>query len=452
MSLREPDPTIRADGLTTTDLGDVLPLTTEVRDGTLFVGGVDMVELARTEGTALYVMDEKDVTTRLHAYRDALAEAYPDSATVYAGKAFTSAAMIRLVDEAGVWLDASSGGELELARRCGFPMEHVMLHGNNKTVQEIREAVDAGVGRFVVDTTEELDRIDEVAREAGVIQEVLMRITPGVVAGSHSYVQTGSEDSKFGFTLRGRVAHEALAHALELPNIDVLGFHMHIGSQLLTPEPFEPAIEIMAGFIQEVAEEFGFVTREFDVGGGFGIAYEPTEEPLAPRELCEAIAATVRSEFSSRELPEPRIYIEPGRSIVATAGISLYTVGSVKRIEGVRTYVNVDGGMSDNIRTALYDAEHEAVIANRADEPRTRIVTVAGKHCESGDVVVIDGSLQEPQADDILAVFSTGAYCHTMASNYNMQPRPAVFFVKDGEARMVIRRETYDDVMARECW
>ena len=450
MSLPKSDLTKQADGRVTMQLGAVLPKTAEVRDGHLFIGGVDMVDLAHEQGTALYVFDEVDLRDRMEQYREAFHECYPNSEALYASKAFLNKEVLRIANEEGMFLDVSGGGELACARAVGFPMERVFVHGNNKTEHELREAIEAGVGRIVLDTRIELGRVSRIAGEMGKTQKVLMRITPGVEADTHEYIKTGCEDSKFGFTMLEDFAFNCVGDVLNAPNVELVGFHCHIGSQIFALHSFDEAVQVMVEFVARVRERYGIEVEDLDMGGGLGIAYTVDENPSSIREFAECTANAVRKYCAQYSVPEPRLLVEPGRSLVANAGVTLYTVGVMKTLPNIRKYVGVDGGMSDNIRTALYHADYEAVIANKADEPRVEVVTLCGKHCESGDAVVLDGSLQHPDLGDIVCVFGTGAYCYTMSSSYNGQPRPAIVFVRDGAARVVTRRETYEDLMARD--
>lgn len=450
MSLPKSDLTKLADGRTTMELGPVLPKTAEVRDGHLFIGGVDMVELAHEQGTALYVFDEADLRDRMEQYRESFRENYPNTDVLYASKAFLNKEVLRIANEEGMCLDVSGGGELACARAVGFPMERVFMHGNFKTEKELREAISAGVGRIVLDTRLELARVSRIAGELGVTQKVLMRITPGVEADTHEYIKTGCEDSKFGFTMLDDFAFKCIGDVLGTPNVDLVGFHCHIGSQIFALHSFVEAVQVMAKFMARARDEYGLYVEELDLGGGLGIAYLADDKPSSIREFAECTANAVMEATLEYGLPLPRLLVEPGRSLVANAGVTLYTVGVMKTLPNIRKYVAIDGGMSDNIRTALYHADYEATIANKADQPRTEIVTLCGKHCESGDAVVLDGSLQTAELDDIVCVFATGAYCYTMSSTYNGQPRPAIVFVRDGQARVVTRRETYDDLMARD--
>lgn len=443
---------IDPDFKTTEDLGAVLPCTAEVKDDHLFIGGVDMVELARKEGTALYVMDEYHIRKQLRDYLEWTRYHWKNVDVIFAGKAFMTVAMCKIVEEEGCCLDVSSGGELAFAKAAGFPMERVFAHGNNKTVQELTEALDAGVGRIVVDSFEEMERISRLAQERHMEQSVLIRVTPGVVADTHCYIQTGAEDSKFGFGLRDGLAMQAIKRAVELPGIDFAGLHMHIGSQIFALQSFAKAIEVIVHFMDEIRESTGVTVRELDTGGGLGIAYGVPDQPSSIKEYGKVVVDDIKAHCEDHGLPVPRIMVEPGRSIVANAGVTLYTVGTIKAIPNIRTYVAVDGGMTDNIRTALYGAHYEPVIANKASQPRSTVVTIAGKHCESGDIVVNNTPLQPAEIGDIICVFATGAYCQTMSSNYNKQVRPGVIMVKDGTARWVVRRETYEDLLKCEVY
>ncbi|MCL2819146.1 MAG: diaminopimelate decarboxylase [Actinomycetia bacterium] len=436
-----------ADFKTAEDLLNVLPATAQVRDGHLCVGGVDMVDLAHEAGTALYVMDEDTIATQLRDYIKWTRYHWDEVDVVYAGKAFLSRAMAQLVADEDCCLDVSSGGELALALSAGFDPSRIYVHGNNKTDQELVECLQAGVGRIVVDSFEELERLSTLASERGVEQAVLIRVTPGIEADTHDYIKTGAEDSKFGFGLNSGSAFKAVRRASELPGIDFEGLHIHIGSQIYALQSFSAAIEVMVAFIAKIRDELGIETRLLDTGGGLGVAYGVPDEPSTIKDYGKVVIDDIKAECEKHGLPVPRMAVEPGRSIVANAGLTLYTVGVIKEIPDIRTYVSVDGGMSDNIRTSLYDAHYEALIANKADQPRTITVTVAGKHCESGDIVVSDGPLQEVERGDILCVCSTGAYAQSLSNNYNKQVRPGVVWVKDGQWRWVVNRETYDDLM-----
>jgi diaminopimelate decarboxylase len=429
------------------DLSSVLPMTAEIREGHLWVGGVDMVELARSQGTALYVMDEAHIRHQLREFRRWTTFHWGDVETVYAAKAFMCKAMCRVVHDEGAMVLCASGGELAIALAAGVPADRIQVHGNNKTVLELTEAIEAGVNRIIADSLLELGRISEIASARGIEQAVLLRITPGIKPDTHGYIQTGQEDSKFGFGLNHGLAMEAARRACDLPGIDFAGLHMHIGSQIFALQSFTKAIEVEVDFMRQVREVTGRTVRDLDVGGGIGIKYGLADEPSTIEQFGMVVVDGIKDECERQGLPVPRILIEPGRAVVANAGITLYTVGTIKELPGIRTYVAIDGGMTDNIRPALYGARYECLVANKADLPRTDIVTVAGKHCETGDLIARDVPIQPVDTGDVLAVCATGAYCQSMSSNYNKQVRPGVVFVADGRARVVVRRETYDDLM-----
>ncbi len=441
------DPNACADGRTTLELGAVLPKTAEVHENHLFVGGVDMAELARSQGTALYVMDVAHIKQQLRAYKDALGS---NARVAFAGKAFLNKAMVRLLKEEGCSLDVSGGGELAIALAAGFDAAQIVVHGNNKTETELSEAIQANVGLIVVDCFEELGRIERIAATHNRTQRILLRLRPGIVADTHEFIRTGAEDSKFGFGISNGRALTAARVALAAEHLQLVGIHVHIGSQIFDISSYAETIEVLAEFAATLKTEIGFTLEVLDVGGGLGSAYTVADELTAIKELGDLLTSHTKACFEQHKLPQPALMVEPGRSIVATAGVTLYTVGAIKDIYDVRCYVAIDGGMTDNIRTALYGAQYEAVIANKAAERREALVTLAGKHCESGDVVAIDASLQTPEIGDIVAVFGTGAYNATMSSNYNAQVRPAVVFVEDGTETVVQRRETYEDLMARD--
>lgn len=450
MGLPASDPNKKPDGLTTMELGSVLPMTAEVNDDHLFIGGVDMVKLAKEQGTALFVMDEADIRNRMGTYLSAFRSRYENSDVLYASKAFYNKAIMGIVAEEGLCLDVSGGGELASALAAGFPSQKVFVHGNNKTPAELEQAIEAGVGCIVVDSRIELSRVSEIAGKLGKMQDIYMRVTPGVEADTHEYISTGCEDSKFGFTMLDDWAFKCVKDALAAENVRLKGLHMHIGSQIFALHSFKEAVQIMIALMARIKAEYGYVIEELDVGGGLGIAYTAADKPSTIDDFAECVTSAVKESCAEHGLDLPRLLCEPGRSLVATAGVTLYTIGILKTLPNIRKYVAIDGGMSDNIRTALYHSEYEPVIANKAGQPRTEIITLAGKHCESGDAVVIDMPMQHPDLGDIVCVFGTGAYCYTMASNYNGQPRPAIVFVKDGQARLVTRRETYDDLMSRD--
>lgn len=418
--------------------------------GHLEIGGCDTVELARRFGTPLYVMDEELIRQRMREFRSAMAETGLPHQVAYASKAFCTLAMCRLVAEEGLHLDVVSDGELHTALRAGFPPENIHFHGNNKTPFELEMALEAGIGLFIVDNFVELSMLNDLAGQKGVNARILLRVTPGIEAYTHEYIQTGQEDSKFGFDLVSGQAAEAAKRARDAAYLSLEGFHCHIGSQIFETDGFRLVVEKMAVFARECRETLGVATRILNLGGGFGIRYQEGDHPLPIREYVQAIAESVKTAFAT-EPAMPEIWLEPGRSIVGEAGTTLYTVGTMKEVLGVRKYVAVDGGMTDNLRPALYKAKYEAMLANRAAEDPTEIVSIAGKCCESGDMLIWDLPLPTPRTGDILAVSCTGAYNYSMANNYNRIRRPAVVFVRNGRAREVVRRETLDDLIRNDC-
>ena len=414
-------------------------------DGVLQLGGVDVRDLASQFGTPAYVLDEDDFRGRCRAWHDAFA----GSDVYYAGKAFLCTAVARWVAEEGLSLDVCTGGELAVALAAGFPVERLLFHGNNKSVSELERAVAAGVGRIVVDSFDELVRLAAVAEAAGVRQRVYVRVTPGVEAHTHEYVQTGQEDQKFGFSLASGAAAEVVRRVLELPSLELVGLHCHIGSHIFDVHGFKLAAHRMVGLLAAVRDEHGVVLPELDLGGGQGIAYTAADDPMDVRDYATGLLAIVVRECDAVDLPVPRLAVEPGRAISGPTTVTLYEVGTVKELPGLRTYVSVDGGMSDNIRTALYDARYTAVLASRASAAEPANVTLCGKHCESGDIVVHDVPLpSDLSPGDLVAVPASGAYHRSMASNYNHVPRPPVVAVKDGVARVLVRRETEQDLLA----
>jgi diaminopimelate decarboxylase len=415
----------------------VFPVGSRINEaGRLEVGGCDVVEVAEEFGTPAYVYAEDDIRGRARAYLDAFRARTGDFEVLYASKAAPITEIYRVCEQEGLSVDVASGGELQMALQAGFDPARIHVHGNNKTEAELRLALEAGVGHVIVDSFQEIGRLDELLDRP---QDVLIRVTPGIKADTHSYIQTGQLDSKFGFGLDDGLAARAVDAVRGSRNLRLVGLHAHIGSQIFELEPYAKAIGAMA-------ELAGDDCRLLNVGGGLGIAYTARDAPPSIADYVDVKVSAVQQAFD----PVPRILIEPGRSLVGNAGITAYRVGTVKEIPGVRTYVAVDGGMSDNMRPALYGARYEALIADRAGDPTETPVTVAGMHCESGDVLIRDASLAAPRPGDVLVTPATGAYGYAMASNYNGVPRPPVVFCRDGDARLVVRRETYDDLMARD--
>ena len=415
--------------------------------GHLEIGGCDVVDLAHELGTPLFIYDEQTLRDQCRAYRSAFGARTDAYEIVYASKAFSCRAMCELVAQEGLSLDVATGGELAAARLAGFAPEHIYFHGNNKSPAEIELGLDVGIGQFVVDSFEEIERLDAAARARGRRQPVLVRLTPGVRPDTHGFVQTGQQDSKFGFGLVDTRADEAVRRLQDAANLELVGVHAHIGSQIFDLSSYRREVEVLFDALARWRRDLGFECFVFNMGGGLGIRYTPADQPSSISEFAEVSVTAVLGEAERHGLRRPRILVEPGRSIAGKAAVTAYTVGTIKVIPDVRTYVAVDGGMSDNLRPMLYDSRYEAMIANKVELEPSALVTVVGKHCESGDVLVRDVRITPPEPGDILVTPSTGAYGYAMANNYNSQPRPAVAMVRDGQARIVIERETWDDVL-----
>lgn len=435
-------------------LRSILPDTAKVgNEGHLIIGGCDVVDLAGEFGTPLYVFDETTLRNKCREYRKEFTERYPDTLVIYACKAFLNRALAQIFMQEELGLDAVSGGELYIAQSVDFPMEKVYFHGNNKTPSELRLALDWGVGRIVVDNFHELSLLDDAARKAGFVQDILLRLSPGIDPHTHELTTTGIIDSKFGFPIVTGQAEEALVRAMSSSGLHLVGLHVHLGSPIFEIEPYEQAIEVVlrfaAGMRDRHAPAFAGV-QEFSPGGGFAIPYIHEDSAPSVAEYAQSISCRLRSFAKELDLAPPRLVIEPGRSIVGRAGIALYSSGAVKEIPAVRKYVSLDGGMADNIRPALYGARYEALVANRMDDEAAERVALAGKLCESGDVLVKDIVLPQIEPRDIVAIPVSGAYCLSMASNYNAALKPAVVLVGDGKARLIQRREIYEDLTRRD--
>jgi diaminopimelate decarboxylase len=424
--------------------------TMKVENNQLTIGGISAESLVKEYGSPLYVFDEALIREYCRDYRNYFKCEENNNRVAFAGKAFLNVQMCKLLNEENMCLDVVSGGELYTAHKAGFPLERVMFHGNNKTLDEIDLGVKLGVGNFVVDNYYEMDALDDAAKQYNKVQNIYLRITPGIEAHTHDYIKTGQIDSKFGFAPVGTVIEDAIKKAISLKNINLAGIHCHIGSQIFDLEPYEDAVEIMLELIRNIKENFGYLIKEIDFGGGFGIYYTREDEPRTTEEYCKTIINKVDEVCKRTGQDRPTLTIEPGRSIVANAGTTLYTIGAVKEIPGVRKYVSVDGGMTDNIRPALYNAEYECAIASRMEGEAEETVTVAGKCCESGDILLEHVKLPEIKSGDILAIATTGAYGYSMSSNYNRIPKPAVVMVKDNQARLVCRRESYEDLLKND--
>jgi diaminopimelate decarboxylase len=434
-------------------LADVLPISAGISAaGNLALGGCDTQELLRRFGSPLYVFDEATLRHQCRLYTHDFRAEYPDTNVRYAAKAYLSRALVALLIEEGIGLDVCSGGEIAIARSAGFDPAQMNFHGNNKSEDELREAVTLGVGRVMVDNFLELDRLDHIAGQSGRRQPVLLRLSPGVDPPTHSHIATGQLDSKFGFAIETGDAAAAVARALALPNIDLRGYHNHLGSQLFELEPYAQAFDVIMRFTAAMRDQHGFVPSEYSPGGGFAVQYLAEAAPPPPEAFARTIATALREACSRYNLPAPRIDIEPGRSLVARAGVALYTAGGRKEIPGVRTYISIDGGMSDNMRPITYGARYEAIVATKPLAPNTETISIAGKFCESGDILIRDIALPRVDPGDIIAVPTCGAYSITMSSNYNAFLRPAIVLVNDGQARLIRRRETYDDLLATDVY
>ncbi|MGE5576598.1 MAG: diaminopimelate decarboxylase [Syntrophothermus sp.] len=418
--------------------------------GHLEIGGCDTVDLARDFGTPLYILDEAEIRKKCRLYRSSFEIGPGESEIIYAGKTLMTMAVARIIDEEGLSLDVVSGGELYTALAAGFPGERIYFNGNNKSREELRMAIKAGIRRVIVDNRSELQLLDEVARELHSNVKILLRITPGVEAHTHEYIQTGQLDSKFGIGLANGQALAAAKEALGKTGVTLAGFQCHIGSQIFNLDSYRAAVGLMLDFVAEVARETGFICRELDLGGGLGIRYNDQDTPASIEDYATALWGAVEEGCRTRGLKLPKLLVEPGRSLMGEAGTTLYTVGSIKAEPGIRKYVAIDGGMTDNPRVALYGAVYEAVLANRAAADATEVVNIAGKCCESGDMLIWDIALPSMRRGDLLAVFCTGAYNYSMSSNYNRLLRPAMVLVQDGEAHLIVKRETYDDLLRND--
>ncbi len=417
----------------------------------LEIGGCDCVDLVKEFGTPLYVMDEKLLRDNCRIYKNAMDKYYNGKGIVlFASKAFCTMATCKIAEQEGLGLDVVSGGELYTAIKADFPMDRIYFHGNNKTYSEIELAINNNIRRIVVDNKQELETINSIAAEKGKVVNISFRIKPGIDAHTHDFIQTGQIDSKFGVALENGEAHEIIEYASKLHNVKVVGVHCHIGSQIFDLDPFELAAKVMLNFIADVKEKYGVEIEELNLGGGFGIKYTHEDDPIEYDHYIESVSKVVKTICEDKRIKQPYMVMEPGRSIVAPAGITLYTVGNVKDIKNVRKYVSVDGGMCDNPRYALYESKYEAVIANRPDAAKIEKITIAGKCCESGDLLAKDILMPKIEIGDILATFATGAYNYSMSSNYNRIGRPPVLLVKGGKARVIVKREDFEDIIRND--
>lgn len=422
----------------------------EIKNNTLYFDGCNTVELAKKYGTPLYVMSETAIVEKCREIKDSFLDKYERTRAAYAAKAFLTLSMCKIIEREGLCMDVVSGGELYTAIKAQFPAERIEFNGNNKSIEEIELAVDYNIGRIIVDGLDELSIIEEVCKEKGKKINILYRVTPGVKSDSHDYIVTGKKDSKFGIPLDEEVIYPAIESAINSEYVNFMGFHFHVGSQLHNNESHLQALDIVLNLVKQTKEKYNYVTPELNIGGGFGIRYTNADDRKPYAYFLDPMMKRIE-EFSNEVcITRPEVVIEPGRSIVGEAGITLYTIGTIKDIKGIRKYVSVDGGMTDNIRPSLYQAVYEAIVANKAEEPKTDLVTISGKCCESGDVLIRDIKIAKPERGDIFAVFSTGAYGYSMASNYNKNPLLATVLVKDGKSEIIVKRQTYDHMIENE--
>jgi len=416
--------------------------------GHLTFAGFDTVELAKKHGTPLYLFDENKIREHVRDYRDAMDEYFPKgSVPEYASKAFSCKRIYEIMNEENIDIDVVSGGELYTAHKAGFPMERVFFHGNNKTDFEISYALDLKIGYFIVDNFEELEAINEFAKEKNMKQKILLRVSPGIDPHTHKKISTGSTESKFGVAIETGDAYLFTQKALSFSNIELCGFHCHIGSQIFESDPFATAAEVMLSFIMDIKEKYNYYPEYLNLGGGFGVRYVESDPEISYREKIKETADNVNALFGKYNLEIPKILMEPGRSLVADAGMTLYTVGSVKEIKDYKNYISIDGGMTDNPRYTLYESQYTIFLASRANDEKDFMATIAGKCCESGDLIQEDVMIAKPKRGEILAVLTTGAYNYSMASNYNRIPRPAAVMLSDKGDNVIIKRESFEDLV-----
>lgn len=428
-------------------LQNVLPDTAEIdTQGRLSIGGCSTLDLAVEYGTPVHVLDETTLRNRCRQFVSEFSRLYPDTQVLYASKAYINPSLARIFHEEGLGLDVVSGGELAVAQAACFPLDMVYFHGNNKTPAELKEAVDQRIGRIVVDSFHELDLLNSILGDSGKTQDILIRVSPGVDPHTHTYTTTGITDSKFGFSIQTGDAARAVRQAVAASHLNLLGLHFHLGSPIFELQPYQTAIDLVLRFAARLQED-GLELKEFSPGGGFAIAYTRDQQPPTVSEYAHTIVETLKATCHELGLTKPKLLIESGRSIIGPAGVTLYRIGTIKDIPGVRKYVSVDGGMGDNIRPALYQASYEVISAGKANSTVGETVIVVGKYCESGDILASDVSLPTPKPGDVIAIPASGAYCLSMASNYNLNPRPPVVLVKDGQSRLIRRRESYQDMM-----
>lgn len=422
----------------------------EIKNNILYFDGCNTTELAKKYGTPLYVMSETAIAEKCREIRETFLNKYERTRAAYASKAFLTLSMCKIIEREGLCMDVVSGGELYTAIKADFPAERIEFNGNNKSIEELELAVDYNIGRIIVDGLDELSLIEEICKEKGKKINILYRVTPGVKSDSHDYIVTGKKDSKFGIPLDDEVIFPAIEQAINSSYVNFMGFHFHVGSQLHNNESHLKALDIVLILIKDTKEKYNYTTPELNIGGGFGIRYTDDDDKKPYAYFLDPMMEKIEAFSNELNITRPEIVIEPGRSIVGEAGITLYTIGTIKDIKGIRKYVSVDGGMTDNIRPALYQAKYEGVIANKAEEAKTDMVTICGKCCESGDILIRDVKIANPERGDIFAIFSTGAYGYTMASNYNKNPMLATVLVKEGKSEIIVKRQTYDHMIANE--
>lgn len=427
-------------------------MNTEIKNGILYYDGCNTVDLAKEYGTPLYVMSESQILEKCKEIKESFLDKYERTRAAYAAKAFLTVSMCKIIEKAGLCIDVVSGGELYTAIKANFPAENIEFNGNNKTLEEIQLAIDYNIGRIIIDGLDELELIEDVCKEKGKKVNVLYRITPGVKSDSHDYIVTGKKDSKFGIPLDDEIIYPAIERAIKSEYVRFMGFHFHVGSQLHNNDSHLKALDTSLKLIKDTKERYGYVTPEINVGGGYGIRYTDADNVKPYSYFLDPMMDKIEKFSKELGITRPEVVIEPGRSIVGEAGITLYTVGTIKDIPGIRKYVSVDGGMTDNIRPALYQAKYEGIVANKADTPKTDMVTICGKCCESGDILIKDAKVAPMERGDILAMFSTGAYGYTMASNYNKIPLPAIVLVKEGKSKIMVKRQSYEDMIRNEIY
>ncbi len=421
----------------------------KIVDSTLYFDGCNTVDLAKKYGTPVYIMSETEIVNRIGQLKEQFTNKYENTRIAYASKAFSTMAMYGICNREGICIDVVSGGELYTAMQIDFPAERIEFNGNNKSTEELEMAIEYGVGRIIVDSPQELDIINKVCKEKNLRTKIIYRITPGVAADSHDYVVTGKKDSKFGFPLDEDVIKKIVKEGMDSSYVDLLGFHFHVGSQLHVNDAFVESLDVILGLIKDVKNKYNFDLEELNIGGGFGAVYT-NEDRKEFSYFLDPMMKRIQGFYNEMGTKRPTIVIEPGRSIVAEAGMTLYTVGAIKDIKNVRKYVSVDGGMTDNIRTALYQAEYDGTVVNKADKDKEEIVTICGKCCECGDILIRDIEVPKVEAGDIFGIYTTGAYCYTMASNYNKIPVPPVVLVKDGKDQLIVKRQSYQDLIKNE--